>query len=94
MFHIELHINLKVKEKGKEREQTHLPNLLSESHLEGVNRRNLKFINFEHELQPGLGLEISNNKIGVRKRVLLAMSCSINADELWELTQKIVSKRT
>jgi hypothetical protein len=25
-----------------------------ESHLEGVNRRNLKIINFEHELHPGL----------------------------------------
>jgi hypothetical protein len=37
--------------------------------------------NFKHELHPGLGLEISNNEIGVRKRVLLAMSCSINADD-------------
>jgi uncharacterized Fe-S cluster-containing MiaB family protein len=54
--------------------------VLLESHLEGVNRRDLKVINFEHELHPGLGLEISNNKIRVRKRVLLAMSCSINAD--------------
>jgi hypothetical protein len=51
-----------------------------ESRLEGVNRRNLKIINFEHELHLGLGLEISNNKIGVRKRVLLAISCSINVD--------------
>jgi hypothetical protein len=53
-----------------------------ESCLEGggVNRRNLKTINFEHELHPGLGLEISNNEIRVRKRVL-SMSCSINADD-------------
>jgi hypothetical protein len=28
-----------------------------ESRLEGVNRRNLKIINFEHELHPGLALE-------------------------------------
>jgi hypothetical protein len=49
--------------------------------LRGVNRRNLKNINFEHELHPGLGLEISNNEIGVQKRVLLAMSCSINVDD-------------
>jgi hypothetical protein len=47
--------------------------------LKGVNRRNLKFIYFEHELHPGLGLKISNNKIEVRKRVLLAMSYLINA---------------
>jgi hypothetical protein len=36
-----------------------------ESHLEGVNRLILKIINFEHE---------------VWRRVLLAISCSINAD--------------
>jgi hypothetical protein len=46
-----------------------------------VNRRELKIINFEHELHSGLELEISNNEIGVRKRVLLAMSCSINVDD-------------
>jgi hypothetical protein len=40
-----------------------------------VNRRNLKIINFEHELHPGLGLEISNDEIRVWKRVLLAISC-------------------
>jgi hypothetical protein len=51
-----------------------------ESCLEGVNRRKLKIINFEHELHPRLGLEMSNNEFGVQKRVLLAMSCSINAD--------------
>jgi hypothetical protein len=45
-----------------------------------VIRRNLKIINFEHALHPGLGLEINNSKFGVRKIVLLAMSCSINAD--------------
>jgi hypothetical protein len=33
------------------------------------------------QTSPGLGLEISNNEIRVRKRVLLAMSCSINADD-------------
>jgi hypothetical protein len=47
----------------------------------GVNSRNLKFMNFEHKLHPGLGLETSNNKIGVRRRVLLAKSCSIDADD-------------
>jgi hypothetical protein len=45
-----------------------------------VNTRNLKIINFKHELHPRLGLETSNNKIGVRKSVLLAISCSINVD--------------
>jgi hypothetical protein len=45
-----------------------------------VNRLNLKIINSEHDLHPRLGLEISNNKIRVRKRVL-SMSCSINADD-------------
>jgi hypothetical protein len=54
--------------------------MLCESRLEGgVNWQNLKIINFEHELYLGLGLEMSNNEIEVRKRVLLAMSCSINA---------------
>jgi hypothetical protein len=43
-----------------------------------VNRQNLKIINFEYELHPRFGLEISNNEIKVQKRVLLAMSCSIN----------------
>jgi hypothetical protein len=57
---------------------------LPKSHLEGggVNRRNLKIINFEHKLHSGLGLEISNSEIRVQKRVLLAMSCSINADDI------------
>jgi hypothetical protein len=31
-------------------------------------------------LHPGLGLEINNVEFGVRKIVLLAMSCSINSD--------------
>jgi hypothetical protein len=35
-----------------------------------MNRRNLKIINFEHELHPGLGLEINNNEYRVRKIVL------------------------
>ena len=51
-----------------------------ESRLEGVNRRNLKIINFEHALHPGLGLEINNSELRVQKIVILAMSCSINAD--------------
>jgi hypothetical protein len=29
-----------------------------ESHLEGVNRANLKFTNFKHNYKPGLSLEI------------------------------------
>ena len=51
-----------------------------ESCLEGVNRQNLEIINFEHALHARLGLEINNCEFGVRKIVLLAMSCSINAD--------------
>jgi hypothetical protein len=54
--------------------------ILIKSHLEGVNRQNLKITNFEHTLYPGLGLEINNIEFRVRKIVLLAMSCSINAD--------------
>jgi hypothetical protein len=46
-----------------------------------VNRRNLKIINFEHALHPGLGLEVNNSEFGVRKIVLLAMSCSINVSK-------------
>jgi hypothetical protein len=45
-----------------------------------VNRGNLKIINFEHTLYPGLELEINKCEFGVQKIVLLAMSCSINAD--------------
>jgi hypothetical protein len=44
-----------------------------ESRLKGVNRRNMKIINFKHELYLGLGLEMSNNEIGVPKRILLAI---------------------
>jgi hypothetical protein len=52
-----------------------------ESRLKGVvNRQNLKIINFEHALHPGLGLEINYSEFGVRKIVLLVMSCSINVD--------------
>jgi hypothetical protein len=51
-----------------------------ESRLEGVNRRNLKIINFEHTLYPGLELEINNSGLGVQKIVPLATSCSINTD--------------
>jgi hypothetical protein len=54
--------------------------MVFESRLEGVKRRNLKLINFEHTLHPGLGLEINNIEFRVRKIVLLAMSCLINAD--------------
>jgi hypothetical protein len=40
-----------------------------------MNRRNLKIINVEHIFYPGLELEINNCESGVRKTVLLAMSC-------------------
>jgi hypothetical protein len=50
--------------------------ILIESRLEGVNRRNLKIINFECALCPRLVLE----KFRVWKIVFLAMSFSINAD--------------
>jgi hypothetical protein len=33
------------------------------------------------------------NKIGVQKRVILAMSCSINADDFGRKLKKIVSRR-
>jgi hypothetical protein len=59
-----------------------------------VNRQNLKIINFEHTLYPGLGLEVINNEYGVRKIVLLAMSCSINVDNFGSQLKRIVSKRT
>jgi hypothetical protein len=59
-----------------------------------VNRRNLKIINFENELHPRLGLEISNNEFGVRKTVLFAMSCSIDADDFGRKFKKVVSKTT
>jgi hypothetical protein len=42
-----------------------------ESRLERVNRRNLEIINFEHQLHSGLGLEISNNEIRVRREFFL-----------------------
>jgi hypothetical protein len=51
--------------------------LYFESHLEGVNRRNLKIINFGHALHPELGLEINISEFGVRKMVLLAQSMRI-----------------
>jgi hypothetical protein len=47
-----------------------------------VDRQNLKITNFEHTLHPGLELEINNSEFRVRKIVLLAMSCSINVDNL------------
>jgi hypothetical protein len=65
-----------------------------ESRLEGVNRQNLKIINFEHALAPGLGLQINKCEFRVRKIVPLAMSCSINADNFWEQTQNNKSKGT
>jgi hypothetical protein len=46
--------------------------------------RNLKIINFEHELCPRIRVKMSNNEIGVRKRVLLSMSCSINTNNFRE----------
>jgi hypothetical protein len=45
-----------------------------------MNWRNLNIKNFEHTLRPGLGLEINSIEFGVWKIVLLATSCSINAD--------------
>ena len=46
----------------------------------GMNRPNLKFINFEHTLHSRLGLEINNIEFEEWEIVLLALSCSINAD--------------
>jgi hypothetical protein len=39
----------------------------SESRLEGVNRQNLKIINFEHALHQGLGLETNNMNTKCRR---------------------------
>jgi hypothetical protein len=50
----------------------------SESRLERVNRRNLKFINFKHTIRPGLVLELNSSQ----KNVSLAKSCSKNADDV------------
>jgi hypothetical protein len=36
-----------------------------------VNRRNLKFINFEHTLYPELGLEINNIEVAQSMRMTL-----------------------
>jgi hypothetical protein len=58
-----------------------------------MNRRNLKIINFEHALHLRLGLEINNYEFGVRKIVLLAKSCSINANNFGNQL-KTMSKRT
>ena len=62
----------------------------SESRLEGVNRRNLKFINFKYTIRPGLALELNSSQ----KNVSLAKSCSKNADDVWEPTQINTSKET
>jgi hypothetical protein len=35
--------------------------LTTESHLEGMNRRSLKFINFKHALRSGLALELNQS---------------------------------
>jgi hypothetical protein len=58
--------------------------------LEGVNRRNLKFINFKHTLRLGLALELNSSQ----KNVSLAKSCSRNEDDVWEPTQINTSKET
>jgi hypothetical protein len=62
----------------------------SESRLEGVNRRNLKFINFKHTLRSGLALELNSSQ----KNVSLAKSFSKNVDDIWEPTQINTSKQT
>jgi hypothetical protein len=54
-----------------------------------VNRRNLKIINFEHALCPGVRVR---NKFGVRKIVPLAMSCSINADNFGSKLNTILTR--
>jgi hypothetical protein len=53
-----------------------------QSRLEGVNRQNLKITNFDHTLHLGFGLEINNSEFRVWKIVLLAMSFSINANNI------------
>jgi hypothetical protein len=47
----------------------------------------LKITNFEHKLFPRLGLEQILIKSESGRQVILAMSCSINADNFWEQTQ-------
>jgi hypothetical protein len=46
----------------------------------GVNMRNLKITNFEHKLLPRLGLEQVLIKSECELEVLLAITCSINAN--------------
>jgi hypothetical protein len=67
--------------------------VVSESNLEGVNRLNLKIINFEHTLHSRLGLEINNLEYRVRKIVPLVMSCSINADNLGSKFKSIRARK-
>jgi hypothetical protein len=67
--------------------------IVVESRLKGMNRQNLKIINFDHTLHPGLGLEIKNSEFGVWKIVLLVMICSINADNFGSQLKNNVSKR-
>jgi hypothetical protein len=59
----------------------------SESHLERINSQNLKIINFYHELHWKVDIRTIINEFGVRKRVLLAKTCSIYCRLLWEQTQ-------
>jgi hypothetical protein len=53
----------------------------------GMNRRNLKIINLEHELHPEVNVKTSDSEIGVQKDVLLATSFLIISDNFWVLTQ-------
>jgi hypothetical protein len=62
------------------------------SHLEGVNRRNLKIMNFELALHPGLGIEINNREFRVWKIVPLAMSCLINADNFGSKLKTLLTR--
>ena len=57
-----------------------------------MNRQNLKFINFEHVVYPGLGLEMYNLEFGVRKIIPLAMSFSINADNFGSNLKTILTR--
>jgi hypothetical protein len=61
-----------------------------ESRLEGVNRRNLKIINFEHALCPSLVLEINRSVEDISPCQELLNQCG----SPWEQTQINMSKGT
>jgi hypothetical protein len=69
-------------------------NLVTESRLEGMNRRNLKITNFEYKLFPRLGLEWILMKSECRKKSFLQWVAQSMLITLWANSKMIASKRT